>query len=60
MLKLSIKPTVAPLTGRSSPTARITVSGTNITDSSQVGGSAIFCMISMAGMTIWPTIRMVK
>ena len=60
MLKVSISPTVAPLTGRSSPIARITVSGTKITDSSQVGGSYIFCMISIAGITMWPTIRMVK
>ena len=60
MLKLNISPTVAPLTGRISPIARITVSGTKIADSSQIDGSASYCMINIGGMTMCPTISTTK
>src|SRR5579871_3523021 len=60
MLKHNMTPTMAPLIGRIRPTDRTSVSGRKIADSSQVGGSSSFCMISMAGITMWPTMRMVK
>ena len=55
-----MSPTVAPLIGRNSPSVSMIVAGSQIAACTQVGGEYSRSTSTRPGMTICPTIRMVK